>query len=105
MRQAIGAFLCAVLFSGAFLSGCGGRGPAGPTPPLLHTAVSPPSGGTAGGTLVTLTGSGFAVGATAVTVGGNTATDVTVVNSSRCTCRTPPAATAGAADVAVTTPG
>ena len=41
------------------------------------TAISPNSGPTSGGTSVTITGTGFATGAT-VTIGGAAATNVTV---------------------------
>ena len=43
-------------------------------------AIAPPSGPIAGGTLVTLTGTGFATGAT-VSVGGAMATDVVIVSN------------------------
>lgn len=69
-----------------------------PTPTV--TAVSPTSGTTAGGTSVTITGTGFENGAT-VTFGTNSATNVTVVNSTTITATTP-AGTAGLADVTVT---
>ncbi len=73
-----------------------------PSPPTL-TSVSPPTGTTAGGTTVTLTGTGF-TGAPSVTFGGNAATSVIVVNATTITCTTP-AGTAGTASVRVTTPG
>ncbi|MDP1823565.1 MAG: IPT/TIG domain-containing protein [Archangium sp.] len=44
------------------------------------TGVAPPSGPIAGGTLLTLTGTGFAAGAT-ITVGGVPATDVVIVSN------------------------
>jgi formylglycine-generating enzyme required for sulfatase activity len=67
------------------------------------TSVSPTSGTTAGGTTITITGTNL-TGASSVTVGGNPATSVTVVNSTTVTAVTP-AGAAGARDVAVTTPG
>jgi hypothetical protein len=70
---------------------------------LSLTRVAPSSGSAAGGSTVTLSGSGFAAGAT-VTFGGVAATDVTVVNSTTITAGTPPHAT-GAVDVAVTQDG
>jgi hypothetical protein len=73
-----------------------------PSPPTL-TSVSPNSGSTAGGTSVTLTGTGF-TGATNVTFGGTAATNRVVVNATTITCTTP-AGTAGAKSVLVTTPG
>ncbi|MGI8687751.1 MAG: choice-of-anchor Q domain-containing protein, partial [Thermomicrobiales bacterium] len=66
------------------------------------TAVSPSSGGTAGGNHVTLTGTGFQSGAT-VKVGANAATSVTVVNSTTITV-TAPAGSAGTVSVTVTNP-
>jgi hypothetical protein len=67
------------------------------------TAISPTSGLTVGGANVTITGTNF-TGATAVTIGGSAATSVAVVNSTTVMAITP-AHAAGAADVAVTTPG
>ncbi|MBN9221586.1 MAG: Ig-like domain repeat protein [Mesorhizobium sp.] len=69
------------------------------------TAISPTSGPTAGGTSVTITGSGFlaAPPAGAVTFGGNAAT-YTIVTDTQITA-TSPAGTAGTVDVIVTTPG
>jgi hypothetical protein len=64
--------------------------------------VNPTNGSTAGGTFVTLTGTGF-TGATNVTFGGTDATNRTVVNATTITCTTP-AGTAGAKSVLVTTP-
>ena len=72
------------------------------TATLTLTSVSPASGPTAGGTTITLTGSGFVSGAT-VRVGGNSATSVTFVGSTQLTARTP-AGTAGARDVQITNP-
>jgi uncharacterized delta-60 repeat protein len=78
-------------------------GSTGKTSPPTVTSLSPNTGGTAGGTSVTLTGTNF-TGASAVTFGGNAATNVTVVNSTTITATTP-ARTAGTASVIVTTPG
>jgi len=69
---------------------------------LTLDSVAPASGPSAGGTLITLTGTNL-LGATSVTVGGVAATSVTVVSSSTVTAVTP-AGTVGAATVAVTTP-
>lgn len=70
--------------------------------PVL-TAISPSTGLISGGTAVTLTGSNFQSGATA-TFGGNSATNVTLVNSTTITATTP-AGSAGAVNVVITNPG
>ncbi|MEU9061000.1 IPT/TIG domain-containing protein [Streptomyces sp. NPDC048430] len=67
------------------------------------TGVAPSSGPTAGGTSVTLTGTGF-TGATAVTFAGIPATSF-MVNSATQITAVAPAGSAGAAVVNVTTPG
>jgi hypothetical protein len=72
-----------------------------PTPAI--SAVSPTSGSTAGGTPVTITGSGFIAGAT-VSIGGAAATSVIVVSATSITAVTG-AHAAGPVDVAVTTAG
>jgi hypothetical protein len=65
------------------------------------TGISPTSGPAAGGTLVTITGTGF-TGATAVDFGTNPATGLTVVNDTTITADSP--AGTGAVDVTVATP-
>ena len=65
-------------------------------------SLAPTSGPTAGGTSVTLTGPGFAVGTT-VMIGGNPCANVTV-GTGTLTCVIP-AGGAGAVDVVVTNPG
>ncbi len=65
------------------------------------TAISPASGPSAGGTAVTITGTGF-TGATAVLFGGANATSFTV-NSDTSITATSPAGAAGEVDVVVTT--
>ena len=72
------------------------------TPAPTLTSVSPASGPTGGGTLITLTGTNFVSGA-AVRVGGVAATSVTFVSAAQVTARTP-AGTAGARDVLITNP-
>ncbi|MGZ4342274.1 MAG: beta strand repeat-containing protein [Solirubrobacteraceae bacterium] len=67
------------------------------------TSVSPASGPTAGGTSITINGTGF-TGATAVSFGGTAATTYTVNSSSKITA-TAPAESAGTVDITVTTPG
>jgi hypothetical protein len=66
------------------------------------TSLSPASGPQAGGTVVTITGSGF-TGATAVKFGADNATNVTVLSDSRIQA-TAPAGT-GTVNVQVITPG
>jgi hypothetical protein len=67
------------------------------------TKVAPATGPAAGGTVITITGDGFAEDST-VQVGGVAATAVTV-NSGTMITATTPAGAAGAADVTVTAPG
>lgn len=69
--------------------------------PTISTVV-PNSGSTAGGTSVTINGSGFLTGAT-VTFGGTSATNVTVQSGSAISA-TAPAHTSGATDVVVKNP-
>jgi formylglycine-generating enzyme required for sulfatase activity len=66
------------------------------------TAVSPTTGPTAGGTVITLTGTNL-TGATGVTVGGVAAGSVQVIDATTVTAVTPPGSV-GAKAVAVTTP-
>ena len=74
---------------------------------VLHaqtvTSLNTTSGSTAGGTSVTLTGTGF-TGATGVSFGGVNAASFTVVNDTTITATTA-AGSAGSASVLVTTPG
>lgn len=85
---------------------CGGsNGPTGPQPGprVTVTAVTPATGSSFGGTVVTITGSGFAAGAT-VQIGASTATDVVVVDATTITAKTA-AHAAGVSDVRVTAGG
>lgn len=66
------------------------------------TAIYPATGGTAGGDDVVIIGSGFVANAT-VTIGGDAATSISVVNATTITCTTP-AHAGGAEDVVVTNP-
>lgn len=70
----------------------------GPAPTV--SSISPSSGARAGGTNVTITGTGFQSGAT-VTIGGASATSVTVVDDTQITAVTPVGGSA-AANVVVT---
>ena len=76
----------------------GQGGTTNPAPTV--TGVLPASGTTAGGTAVTVSGTGFLAGAT-VTLGGTAASNVTVVNSTTITATTA-AHAAGAVNVVVT---
>jgi glycosyl hydrolase family 16/IPT/TIG domain-containing protein len=78
-------------------SGTSGQGSGNPAPTV--SAISPNTGTANGGTAVTVTGTGFLLGA-AVTFGGTAATGVTVVSSTSITA-TAPAHAAGAVDVVV----
>ena len=66
------------------------------------TSVTPTTGPLAGGTAITITGTGFTTGAT-VTLGGTAATAVTVTSATTITATTP-ARTAGAVTLTVTNP-
>ncbi len=68
-------------------------------PPLVVTSIRPGVGSESGGTLVTITGSNFGIGAT-VTFGDMAAIDVVVVASNRITAL-PPAHPVGTVDVIV----
>src|SRR5437762_12909825 len=80
---------------------CGSAGYGYLAQPAVDT-VTPNTGSTAGGTVVTLTGCGF-TGATAVTFGATPATTFTVNSDTKITA-TSPAHAAGTVDVRVTTP-
>jgi hypothetical protein len=84
-----------------------GQSATGATPftyvvPPVVTSVSPSSGPTAGGTALTIGGSGFVAGAT-VKVGSSAATAVTVISSTTITATTPPGP-ASVVSVTVTNP-
>ncbi len=74
------------------------------TPAPTITDIDPAVGPTAGGTEVTITGTNFVDGSTAVTFGGVDAASITFVSTTELTVETP-AGTAGAVDVVVTTGG
>jgi hypothetical protein len=73
------------------------------TPAPAVTGISPTSGSTAGGTVVTITGSNF-TGITAVSFGSVAASSFTVNSATQITA-TAPAEAAGTVDVKVTTSG
>jgi hypothetical protein len=69
----------------------------------MVTSRTPTTGSTAGGTLVTITGTHF-TGATAVNFGTTAATSFTVISDTQITAIAPPQV-AGTVDITVTTPG
>jgi hypothetical protein len=84
-------------------AGCSDAKPANVTvslPPVTLTSVSPALGTTAGGSPITINGTGFVNGA-AVNVGGAAATNVVVVSAIKITAKTP-AHASGIVNVAVT---
>jgi hypothetical protein len=92
-----------VALAASLAAACGGP-PDGPTPVTVRvTAVAPSSGSTFGGTAVTISGEGFAAGASVV-IGGAAASSVVLVNDRSITAVTPPHAS-GAADVVVSVAG
>jgi hypothetical protein len=71
-------------------------------PPLTVTGISPKTGSAAGGTIVSIAGTGFALGAE-VSIGGAAATGVSVVGGTSILATTPPRSV-GPADVVVSYP-
>ena len=67
-------------------------------------SISPSSGPVTAGTYVTITGTNFVTGSTTVTIGGASATSVSVSDSGHLTAYAP-SGSAGAVDVVITTPG
>ena len=98
----VGQWLNAVAWNGTHAVAVGDLGTVVVAAALpVVTGVSPNAGPTAGGTAVTITGSGF-TGATAVHFGTNAATALTIKSDTQITC-TSPAGSAGTVDVTVTT--
>jgi hypothetical protein len=100
--------LAATLATVLLLVGCGGSSGPGPGPGPIPTipsvvSVSPNSGTTLGGTVITVAGSNFAPGLQ-VTVGGAAATNVTVTSSTSLTATTS-TRSAGTVEVTVTLDG
>jgi hypothetical protein len=91
---------CVVLLAGA--AAVAGGGAAAAATPVSVTSVSPNAGPLAGGTAVTITGSGFA-GVTSVSFGSAAASFT--VNSPSAITATAPAGATGPVDVVVTTAG
>ncbi|MFF7650559.1 IPT/TIG domain-containing protein, partial [Streptomyces sp. NPDC007983] len=96
-----GNVLVTVTTPGGTSNGVGFSYVSAPAPVL--SGVSPAQGPAAGGTTVTLTGSGLA-GATAVRFGSTNASSFTVVSPSQITAVAPPGA-AGPVQITVTGPG
>ncbi len=71
---------------------------------ITVTDVSPKKGPLLGGTIVTITGTGF-TGATAVKFGSTNAASFTVNTATQITATSPAGSSAGPVDVTVTTPG
>ena len=96
--------LCVLVSLTLVLAACGGSSSGGGNPPPnaapTVSGVAPSSGSAAGGTAITISGTGFLSGAT-VSVGGTAATGVSLVSSSSITATTP-AHAGGAATVKVT---
>ena len=72
-------------------------------PPSI-TAVSPAAGPIGGGTVVTITGTGFIVGATTIAFGSSAGTSVSCSSTTSCTA-TSPAESAGTVDITATNAG
>ena len=89
--------------NGATVSFAGGFTYTAPATTPTLTSVTPSSGPSTGGTVITLAGTNFVSGAT-VRVGGTAATAVTFVSATQVRATTP-AGTAGARDVQITNPG
>jgi uncharacterized protein (TIGR03437 family) len=70
----------------------------------VFSSTYPIYGSVAGGTAITITGTGF-TGATSVTVGGVVATSLVVVSDTSITCVTPAGTVVGQANIVITTPG
>ena len=72
--------------------------------PFALTSVTPNNGSTAGGTSITLNGSGFlnTPSHLQISIGGSNCTSINVVSSTQVTCVTPSAGITGAKDVVVT---
>jgi len=90
---------CGALHSNMFGTLTVNAAPANPAPTI--SAITPAAGSVAGGTTVQIDGANFQANPT-VKFGANTATNVTLVNSSRITATTPAASSTGAVTVTVT---
>jgi hypothetical protein len=96
--------LAAFLFGA---SACGSKSPTAPTPPATNfilRSISPTQGSTTGGNNLTINGANFSSDATVI-IGGVVATNVAVQSSTVLTAVLGTRATAGVADVVVTSGG
>lgn len=100
-RWTAGQYVVLANASHAYWDGTGWQNGNVPAAPTL-TTVAPNTGAAAGGTAVTLTGTGF-TGATGATFGGVAGTAFSVTNATTIAVTTP-AHAAGAADVIVQSP-
>lgn len=106
-RSAHLGFLLVACFALLLVPACGGGG-GGSSPAAVPPAVSsitPTAGFQTGGTLVTVTGSGFAAGVDSVVIGGAPTTGLVVVNDTTLTCTTGANGSSGPSNVVVTGPG
>lgn len=84
VRTLIGATL---VFLGLLTAGCGGGG--GHSSGVRVASVTPATGPFIGGATVTIAGTRFADGVSAVMIGGRPCTDIVVVDDTTLTCVTP----------------
>ena len=92
MRRSCLTALCTCFLFTVAACGGGSTSDAGGQPPVVQ-AVTPPSGGMAGGTPLTIVGTGFTnsgIGVTEVRIGGVLVEPVVVESSTVITCKTPP---------------
>jgi hypothetical protein len=102
-RSAGRILVLAVLGLAGCGSGGGGGGGGSDSSAVKVKTVLPTSGPFVGGTLIRVTGSHFLVGeANVVTVGGNPATDVVVVDATTLSCRTPSGTPGATVEIKVT---
>lgn len=97
VRTLIGATL---VFLGLLTAGCGGGG--GHSSGVRVASVTPATGPFIGGATVTIAGTRFADGVSAVMIGGRPCTDIVVVDDTTLTCVTPAGTPGLLADVQVT---
>src|SRR5690606_1568969 len=94
-----------VMLAASLHLGCGGGGGGGggsKTPPgVVVASVAPSSGPASGGTIVTITGSGFVAGQTVAFFAGAPGTDLVVLDDATLTVRTPAGPDGFAVEVAV----